>query len=138
MKPIKLEFLDHVGICVKDIEVSANWYQSVLGLKRFTFDKWGPFPIFMLSGKSGIAIFPANGDVEQNSSSPPISIDHFAFNVNKENFDLARQNLTKLNIEFEYKNHHYFESIYFKDPDDHIVELTTILVDEEAFYNKER
>ena len=57
---IKLAFLDHVAIRVRDLEVSANWYQNVLGLKRYQLPEWGDFPIFMMSGKSGIALFPAN------------------------------------------------------------------------------
>ena len=50
---IAIEFLDHVAIRVKDLNVSAEWYQKVLGLKRYQPPEWGEFPIFMLSGTSG-------------------------------------------------------------------------------------
>ena len=88
--PIKIEFLDHVAIRVKDIEDSACWYEEVLGLKRIQFSEWGDFPIFMLQGKSGVALFPANlSDAELVSKSKNVKIDHFAFNVNRENFEKA-------------------------------------------------
>ena len=57
---IEIDFLDHVAIRVADMEASSAWYEKVLGLKRYKLPEWGDFPIFLLSGKSGIALFPAN------------------------------------------------------------------------------
>ena len=54
---INLEFLDHVAIYVADMEASAKWYENVLGLKRYQLPEWGEYPIFLLSGKTGIALF---------------------------------------------------------------------------------
>ncbi|WP_353777692.1 VOC family protein [Winogradskyella sp. 3972H.M.0a.05] len=133
---LQLEFLDHVAIRVADLEISANWYEKVLGLKRYQLPEWGAFPIFMLSGKSGVALFPADlNDPKLDSNSRNIKIDHFAFNVTNENFEKAKQHYSKLDIEFDFQDHHYFHSIYTKDPDGHKVELTTIVVDEDTFYN---
>jgi catechol 2,3-dioxygenase-like lactoylglutathione lyase family enzyme len=74
--------LDHVAIRVKDIDLSAKWYEKVLGLKRLTFEEWGGFPVFMLAGKTGIAIFPAYmHEPAVDSKFKGIKIDHFAFNV---------------------------------------------------------
>ncbi|MEM9549097.1 MAG: VOC family protein [Bacteroidota bacterium] len=138
MNDFKINFLDHVAICVKDIEASANWYEKVLGLTRYQFEEWGEYPIFMLSGKSGVAIFPA---LTKNEKSDPTSknirIDHFAFNVDNDNFEKAKKKLNELEIFFEQQNHHFFESIYIDDPDGHCVELTTLLVDEKTFYAPE-
>lgn len=132
---IEIEFLDHVAIRVTDIEFSAKWYEKVLGLKRYQLPEWGNFPIFLLSGKSGIALFPANtADTALDPSSKNIKIDHFAFNVTKSNFEKAKKRYTALNLDFEIQDHHYFDSIYTKDPDGHIVELTTIKVNEQDFY----
>jgi hypothetical protein len=89
----------------------------------------------MLAGKSGVAIFPANMDHEKlNPLSRNVKIDHFAFNVSNEDFKKAQLYFNEINHQFEFQDHHYFHSIYLKDPDNHKVELTTILVDEEAFY----
>ncbi len=132
---IAIEFLDHVAIRVRDINVSIAWYEKVLGLKKYQLPKWGDFPIFMLSGKAGIALFPANlKDAQLDFNSRNVKIDHFAFNVTNENFEKAKMKYTDLNLDFNIQDHHYFHSIYTKDPDGHTVELTTIVVDENNFY----
>lgn len=132
---LEISFLDHVAIRVIDLDVSAAWYEKVLGLKRHQPAEWGDYPIFMLSNKSGIALFPANeNDKQVDLTSKNVKIDHFAFNVNKENFEKAKKRFTALNLEFNIQDHHYFHSIYTKDPDGHVVELTTLVVDENEFY----
>ena len=135
MNKIEIEFLDHVAIRVADMEASSKWYEKVLGLKRYKLPEWGDFPIFLLSGKSGIALFPADTtDTKLDPTSKNVKIDHFAFNVTKENFEKAKKRYTQLNLEFIIKDHHYFDSIYTKDLDGHTVELTTIKVNEREFY----
>ena len=132
---INLKFLDHVAIHVEDIEKSATWYESVLGLQRVQPKEWQPFPIFMLSGKTGIAIFPMkNKTASSFGSLADIRIDHFAFNVDQENFEKAKKRYDELELEYDIQDHHYFHSIYTLDPDGHKVELTTIMVDENDFY----
>ena len=132
---IKIEFLDHVAIRVADIEASAKWYEKVLGLKRYQLPEWGDFPIFLLSGKSGIALFPANTtDTKLEPTSKNVKIDHFAFNVTNENFEKAKKRYIELNLKFNIQDHHYFDSIYTNDIDGHTVELTTIKVNEREFY----
>ncbi|AXT59175.1 VOC family protein [Aquimarina sp. AD10] len=134
---IAIEFLDHVAIRVKDLKISSEWYQKVLGLKKYQLPEWGEFPIFLLSGKTGIALFPANlNDAKLDFNSRNIKIDHFAFNVTNENFEKAKKRYTALNLDFNIQDHYYFHSIYTKDPDGHIVELTTIVVEEDGFYLK--
>jgi catechol 2,3-dioxygenase-like lactoylglutathione lyase family enzyme len=132
---IAVEFLDHIAIRVRDLNISADWYQKVLGLKKYQLIEWGEYPIFLLSGKSGIALFPANtNNTKLDSNSKNVKIDHFAFNVTKENFEKAKKRYTELNLDFDIQDHHYFDSIYTKDPDGHTVELTTIKVNEQDFY----
>lgn len=132
---IEIEFLDHVAIRVKDLNISADWYEKVLGLKKYILPEWGDFPVFMLAGKSGIALFPADTtDKEPDATSKNVKIDHFAFNVSKDNFEKAKKRYTELSLDFTIQDHHYFHSIYTKDPDGHTVELTTIVVDENKFY----
>ena len=135
MHQFEINFLDHVAIRVVDIEKSIKWYNEVLGLKTYRVPEWKEFPIFLLSGKTGIALFPANTeDAPHPPSSRNVKIDHFAFNVSNEDFVKARQHYASLKIEYTFSDHHYFHSIYTKDPDGHIVELTTLVVNEEAFY----
>lgn len=135
MKPFEIQFLDHIAIRVANLETSIKWYEKTLGLKKYQFDEWGPFPVFMLSGKTGVALFPANLDHPKlNRNSRNVKIDHFAFNVTNENFEKAKKHLEEIEEEFEFQDHHFFHSIYLNDPDGHQVELTTIVVGEEDFY----
>ncbi len=133
----EIEFLDHVAIRVEDLKVSADWYEKVLGLKKYQMSEWGGFPIFMFANKSGIALFPANlSDKELDLKSKNIKIDHFAFNVTQENFQKAKKHYAELKLDFNIQDHYYFNSIYTKDPDGHTVELTTIVVNENEFYQR--
>jgi catechol 2,3-dioxygenase-like lactoylglutathione lyase family enzyme len=131
MKAFSINFLDHVAIRVKDLELSAQWYERVLGLRRMDLPKWGNYPVFMSFGNAGVAIFPANvKDPEINPLSRNTRIDHFAFNVSNQDFEKAKEHYQKLGLEFHFQDHVYFHSIYVKDPDGHTVELTTPVAEE--------
>ncbi|WP_298426574.1 VOC family protein [uncultured Kordia sp.] len=135
MVNFKLDFLDHVAIRVEDMDASVAWYKKVLGLKRYRLPKWGDFPIFMLSGKTGIALFPANtNDPRFDKISKNVKIDHFAFQVSQEAFAKAQKHYQDLGLTYSFQDHHYFHSIYTKDLDEHVVELTTLVVNEKEFY----
>lgn len=135
MVDFQLDFLDHVAIRVKDIDASVAWYTKVLGLKRYQLPEWGEFPIFMLSGKTGIALFPANENHPKlDPTSKNIKIDHFAFQVSNEAFAKARKHYEALGLDYNFQDHHYFHSIYTKDIDGHTVELTTLVVKANEFY----
>ncbi len=137
MTPFRINFLDHVAIMVKDMEVSAQWYQKVLGLQKYELPEWGAYPIFLLAGKSGIALFPANANVEENKSERNIRIDHYAFNVSRDAFDKAVIWYEELGLKHTIKDHHHFLSVYIHDPDGHTVELTTLVGEESSFYKSE-
>ncbi len=137
MTDFEIQYLDHVAIRVADLEISTKWYEDVLGLKKYVVEEWGAFPIFMLSGKTGVAIFPADPELPLiDKKLKNIKIDHFAFNVTNSNFIKARKRYEELGIKYHFQNHHYFHSIYTRDPDGHTVELTTLTVSENEFYLK--
>ncbi len=135
MDMFKINFLDHVAIRVSDLRQSVQWYEETLGLKKYQLKEWGDYPIFMLAGKTGIALFPAQiNHPVLDPKSKNIKIDHFAFNVSNADFNLAKEKFSQSNLKFTVQDHHYFQSIYLKDPDGHTVELTTLVVPEENFY----
>lgn len=130
-----IDRLDHVAILVKDMEASSEWYKKVLGLKRYQLPKWGEYPIFLLSGKAGIALFPANSKhLKLDSQSQHVKIDHFAFHVSQENLEKAIEHFKSLNLEYTFKDHFYYHSLYTNDLDGHTVELTSLVVDEQSFF----
>ncbi len=131
---IEINFIDHVAITVKDFDTSIEWYEKVLGLKKHQLPEWNPYPIFLLANKCGVALFPAESD--STDTAKTVKIDHFAFNVSNDSFQKAKIKYKTLGLDFTVKDHHYFHSIYTKDPDGHIVELTTIVVNEVDFYNQ--
>ena len=135
MKKFEISFLDHVAICVKDLGVSAKWYELVFGFTRIKLEKWGEYPIFMLAGKTGVALFPTDLNLEKIAvNRKSIRIDHFAFNVTNANFEIAKERYDALGLKYTFQDHFYFHSMYTKDLDGHTVELTTLVVDEDSFY----
>jgi len=136
MATFKINHLDHVAIYVKDMNASAAWYQRVLGLQKVHPERWQPYPIFMLAGTTGLAIFPEKAtDIPQGQVRSSIRIDHFAFNVSAGDFETALAHYHELGLTYQVKHHHYFRSVYTKDLDGHIVELTTLVVAWEDFIN---
>ena len=132
----KIDFLDHVAIRVRDLDASVAWYKNVLGLTKYQLPEWGAFPIFMMAGTSGVALFPAReADPLLDPESPNVRIDHFAFHVGSGDFKGAMDHFQSLGLDFDYQDHHYFHSLYLRDPDGHIVELTTLVVDPDKFYS---
>ena len=134
MSSFNIKFLDHVAIKVRDIDNSIAWYERVLGLKKSALPEWKNYPVLMLAGKTGIAIFPAKATDADIKDVKKIRIDHFAFNVTNADFEKAQQHYKNIGQEYEFQDHFYFHSIYTKDPDGHTVELTTLIVDENNFY----
>jgi catechol-2,3-dioxygenase len=130
MHPFRINFLDHVAIKVRDMNISVEWYERVLGLKKSILPEWGNYPVLMLAGKTGVAIFPLKDKLENMQA----KIDHFAFNVSKEDFEAAKLHFKNIGQAYHFQDHTYFHSIYTKDPDGHTIELTTIMTDEKNVY----
>ena len=124
--PFELERLDHVALTVTDVDSSIEWYRDVLGLELVHEEEWGRNPAFLTAGSTGLALFPAQGSEPPPKGHPDgLAMWHVAFRADRGNFDAARQELESREISYSFSDHGLTYSIYFHDPDGHLVEITT-------------
>jgi catechol-2,3-dioxygenase len=100
--------------------VSESWYRDVIGLERQHAAEWGDTPVALTAHGSGVALFKAVPDDHR-----AVGLRHIAFRVDRENFDLAQEDLRNQGITFEFQDHGVAHSIYVQDPDGLQLELTT-------------
>lgn len=112
--------LDHVALTVGDQQVTERWYRDVLGLAREHATEWGDTPVALMAHGSGVALFKTAPDDQR-----AVGLRHIAFRVDRENFELAHEDLRDRGIAFEFQDHGVAHSIYFHDPDGLQLELTT-------------
>jgi len=121
-----LEGIDHVALSVRDVERSAQWYIDVLGFERRHEGMWDGSPVFIGEGTTSIALFPTKSNARSKSSARgDVRMLHLALRANRENFLVAREELKRRGIKFEFEDHEISHSIYFSDPDGHKLEITT-------------
>jgi glyoxylase I family protein len=124
MKPLRTEGLDHVAITVADPERSVAFYSEVLGLER-RYEE-AHVPMFMLAGGTAVALFGAESHPgDGNEGKADIRVMHFAFRLDRAEFDRARSELPSVGIEPRFEDHGSVHSLYFRDPDGHQLELAT-------------
>lgn len=118
--------IDHLALVCSDSERSCDWYCDVLGMEWVFRGEWDNNPYFLRSGETCLALFQAG---ERNTADPApngIRIDHFAFLAETRTaFANAQTELAARDIDFEPQHHGISNSIYFRDPDGHKVEITT-------------
>jgi len=123
---VKLQQIDHVAITVSDLARSLAWYRDVLGLERRFEDEWGDVPTMMCAGETCVALFPSDvPNPQQVAVRETVSMRHFAFRVDRANFEAAQARFRELGIEFEPADHGIAQSVYISDPDGHQIEITT-------------
>lgn len=122
----EIDYLDHVALRVKDIEVSANWYERILGLQRYQLNDTDPFPLFMLKGNTGLALFPTETKRPGRLMTGDwLVVHHISFRVTKENFQQAQFHLKQNKVRFDIQDNQIFQSLLFRDPDGHRIKLIT-------------
>lgn len=119
----KVQGIDHVGLAVRDVQKSVEWYQEMFGLERLYEDVWGNFPGVVGIGDTSVAFFPTDDPEVKLPVGLPIH--HLAFRVDRASFNAAQAALRQKGIQFEFQDHTVVHSIYLYDPDGHLIELTT-------------
>ena len=124
---MEIEGIDHVAIGVADVERFANWYADVLGFERRNEGRWDGVPTFIGKGTTAIALFPARTPNVKTATkgADKTGMLHLAFRANRKNFLDAQEELKRRGIQFTFEDHEISHSIYFRDPDNHVLEITT-------------
>ena len=83
--------------------------------------------MFMIAqDATGIALFPnQTGKPVMMPSDRRSGLPHVAFRVGYSNFQAAQEHLKENSVPYDFQDHHNAHSIYFRDPDDYCVEITT-------------
>lgn len=115
-----------------ELEKMKNFYVNNIGL-QFISEEAGRH-VFLKAGKSMLLIFNPDNTANKNHSmfpahgvsTPPASL-HFALEIEKEEYEDAKNMLTqnKIDIEKELSWGNAMKSIYFRDPARNLVEFIT-------------
>ncbi|HEX9786007.1 MAG TPA: VOC family protein [Opitutaceae bacterium] len=117
--------LDHVALTCRDVQVSAAWYSATLGMHVEFPGAWEGNPVFLTIGTARLALFHARAP-ETVVTRPALRVDHFALLAAKyDDFEAVRERLSSRGIPAEFQDHELSHSVYIKDPDGHVVEITT-------------
>ena len=117
----QVESIDHVEVFVRDLSAAAKWYHDVLGLEEIS--RWDPEPVMIGRGGTKLALFRAESERRQRDEG--LHWHRVAWKTDQAGFAGAQEHLRKLGIKFRGPvNHGSSHSIYFEDPDGHLLEIT--------------
>ncbi len=121
MTPTLSGAIDHVHVYVKSRRAAADWYRKILGfstVEKYAFwanDKTGPLVIADENDKIHFALF--------HSAKPkPVSV---AFGTDADEYKAWKSHLQSAGVSFEERDHTLCHSIYFSDPFDNALEVTS-------------
>jgi catechol 2,3-dioxygenase-like lactoylglutathione lyase family enzyme len=117
-----LQRLDHVSLNVTDRKRSIAWYRDVLGLAQRNQPTEDDEPVFLGDPGLQFGLFQAQTPAAAREAESA-GLRHVALVV--DDLDEAQRHLRTHEISFVYEDHGNAESVYFRDPDDHTIELTT-------------
>ena len=119
---MELQRLDHVSLNVTDRARSITWYRDVLGLQQLNQPTAHDEPVFL--GQPGLQFGLFRAERRSPAREPESSgLRHVALVV--DDLEAAQERLRSHGVEFRYENHGNALSVYFGDPDGHVLELTT-------------
>jgi catechol 2,3-dioxygenase-like lactoylglutathione lyase family enzyme len=114
MTSFEIQRLDHVALNVSDRPRSIAWYRDVLGLELQREPKADDWPAFVGELGACLTLFQA-----------PSALRHVCFAMSSGDFAAAREHLERQGVEARFEDHGSSHSLYFPDPDGHVIELTT-------------
>lgn len=115
------------AIYVQDLERSEAFYENTLGL-GFDSRQAGRH-VFLKAGKSMLLIFNPHATLAETSlpAHGTSGVAHLAFEIEPDDYDKWKETLSqhRVPVEKEVTWPNGARSIYFRDPDNHAVELVT-------------
>jgi catechol 2,3-dioxygenase-like lactoylglutathione lyase family enzyme len=121
---VELQRLDHVSLNVSDRRRSIAWYRDVLGLEQRGEPRRDDWPVFMGEFGACVALFQAQAEAPERTYAST-GLRHVAFMVGRDDLALAQDRLREHGVEFRFEDHGNAHSVYFRDPDGNVIELTT-------------
>ena len=133
-----IEGFDHVAITVADVDATVAWYQRVLGAEPLHWDLWqaGKLPIALLQvGASRLSVHPAAAPAAPHAAAPTPGSADLCFRFAGPVADILAL-LHEAGVAVEEgpvprpaANGEFGSSVYFRDPDDNLLELLTLTTD---------
>ena len=128
-KKINLKGLDHFALNVKDMNKAEEFYTQILGFEVIhrTETQAGLKHIEVDAGNVAIALF-ESPDLDLEKAHKTMTEDgylHFAFAASYDQFDATLQSLKQKGVIMDGEPRDWGESVsvYFRDPDDHQLEI---------------
>ncbi len=129
---MKIHGVLETAIYVDDLQVTADFYQQIFDFevmaedRRFCALNAGDRSVFLIfkRGASHTAAHLEGGTIPPHDGAGPV---HFAFAIEKDELPQWEARLIAAGVEIESRVNwpRGGESIYFRDPDNHVVELAT-------------
>jgi catechol 2,3-dioxygenase-like lactoylglutathione lyase family enzyme len=129
-----LEQIDHIALRCASPEATMAWYVRILGFEHVFPGQWSGVPIVLRLGPTYITLFPQKGNEQPSADGRAW---HLALRAaTYSDFRSAQAELQARGISFQFRDHEIAHSIYFFDPDDFLLEITTYDVPEEEKESK--
>lgn len=129
---MKIDGIVETALHVDDVARSVEFYEALFGLRRLGGDD--RFCAFAVPGNAVLLLFKKGGTLQPiptpGGMIPPHDSSghmHFAFKISAESLEDCKQELNARGIPIESTVHwpRGGVSLYFRDPDQHLVELIT-------------
>ncbi|MBC8339130.1 MAG: VOC family protein [Rhodospirillales bacterium] len=124
--PVRIEAIDHMVLTVADIEATCDFYQTILCMEKVVF---GAGRVALAFGAQKINLHPAGNEYEPKARNPVPGSADFCLITNTPIEDVARH-LTSRGVDIiegpvpKTGAVGALTSVYFRDPDGNLVEVS--------------
>ena len=124
---MKISHLDHLVLTVRSIEITAEFYQSILGMEKISF---GTDRVALVFGKQKINLHQLENEFEPNAANACCGSADLCF-ILQTSIDDAVSHLTSRGVEIiegpvsRSGAMGPILSVYFRDPDQNLIEVST-------------